>query len=74
MTPAHADPGSWTLVTAPRIHTLAGPPVEALAVLGERVVATGTAAELGGRFSFDQRVELDGVVVPGLTTPTRIPP
>ena len=59
------DPGTWTLVTAPRIHTLAGPPVTALAVLGERVVATGGVTELVGRFTFDQRVELAGTVVPG---------
>ena len=59
------NPGMWTLVTAPRIHTLAGPPVKALAVLGERVVATGGAAELDERFPFEQRIELAGTVVPG---------
>ncbi|MEO5744991.1 MAG: amidohydrolase family protein [Terracoccus sp.] len=59
------SPSTWTLVTATRIHTLAGSPVEALAVLGERVVATGGAAELAGRFTFERRVELAGTVVPG---------
>lgn len=69
MTVAPVDPSTWTLVRAPRIHTLAGEiggdPVQALAVLGERVVAVGDEAELGERFRFDQRVELDGVVVSG---------
>ncbi|MEO5980843.1 MAG: amidohydrolase [Pedococcus sp.] len=59
------DPDTWTLVTAPRIHTLAGAPVEAFAVLGERVVSTGSATELAERFTFDQRVELAGTIVPG---------
>jgi predicted amidohydrolase YtcJ len=56
---------TWTLVSAPRIHTLAGAPVEALCVLGERVVAAGSVGELTERFRFDHRVELSGVVVPG---------
>ena len=64
MTPDN-NPATWTLVTAPRIHTLAGPPVTAFVVLGERVVATGSVAELDERFTFEQRIELAGTVVPG---------
>src|SRR4051794_7524953 len=37
-TPA-AGPGTWTLVVADRIHPLAGPPVEALVLLDDRVAA-----------------------------------
>ena len=57
--------GTLTLVTALRIHTLAGATVEAFAVLGERIVATGSAAELVERFTFQQRIELTGTVIPG---------
>jgi predicted amidohydrolase YtcJ len=67
MGPADPDlgPGTWTLVVAERVHTLAGPPVEALVLLGDRVAATGDACELRDRFRPDRTVELDGVVVPG---------
>lgn len=58
-------PNDWTLITASRIHTLTGPPVEALALVKDRVIATGTAAELLDRFTFGRRVELDGPLVPG---------
>jgi predicted amidohydrolase YtcJ len=60
-----AEPGTWTLVVAERIHTFAGPPVKALLVLGDRVAAVGDPRELGDRFRPDRTVELDGVLVPG---------
>ena len=56
----------WTLVSAPRIHTGTGQPAEAMVVWGDRVVATGTVADLAGAFPVEQRVELSGYVVPGL--------
>lgn len=59
------DPGQWTLVRARTIHTLAGPPVEAMVVLGERVVATGAEDELARQFPVRREVRLDGVVLPG---------
>jgi len=57
---------TWTLLRAPRIHTLHGPAVQALVFFGDRVVAAGSAEELAARFPVDRRVELDCVVVPGL--------
>ena len=57
---------TWTLLRAPRIHTLYGPAVQALVFIGDRVVAAGSAEELAARFPVDRRVELDCVVVPGL--------
>ena len=54
------------MVRAQRIHTLNGPPAEAMIILGDRVVATGTARELAGRFRADEVMELDGVLLPGL--------
>lgn len=57
---------TWTLLRAARIHTLDGPPVEALVLVGDRVVAAGQAADLVDRFPVDRRIELDGIVVPGL--------
>ncbi len=57
---------TWTLLRAARIHTLDGPPVEALVLFGDRVVAAGKASDLVDRFPVDRRIELDGVVVPGL--------
>jgi predicted amidohydrolase YtcJ len=59
------DPGAWTLVVARRVHTLAGPPVRAVVLLGDRVAATGDPAELRERFRPGRTVELDGVVLPG---------
>jgi predicted amidohydrolase YtcJ len=56
----------WTLVRARRIHTMAGPPAEAMVLLGDRVVATGDHADLAARFPVDEAVSLDGVLVPGL--------
>ena len=44
---------------------MAGPPVPAMVVLGDRVVATGTAAELAERFPVQRQVALDGVLLPG---------
>lgn len=56
---------TWTAVRARRIHTLDGPPTEAMVLLGDRVVATGAWAELADRFRPETVVELDGVVLPG---------
>ncbi|HEU4513780.1 MAG TPA: amidohydrolase, partial [Nocardioidaceae bacterium] len=56
----------WTLVSAKRIHTGTGQPADAMVVWGERVVATGTAADLSEAFPITKRVELSGYVVPGL--------
>src|SRR3954470_3519283 len=63
-TPADG-PGTWTLVVADRIHTLAGPPVEALVLLDDRVAAGGDPRELRERFRPDRTIEVDGVLVPG---------
>src|SRR4051794_11924511 len=63
--PPTAEPGTWTLVVADRVHTLAGPPVEALVLLDGRVAAVGDPRELGDRFRPDRTVEVDGVLVPG---------
>jgi predicted amidohydrolase YtcJ len=60
-----APKGPWTLVRARRIHTMSGPAVEAMVLLAGRVVATGSFADLEGRFPVERRVDLDGVVVPG---------
>lgn len=60
-----SSPQTWRLVTARRIHTFAGPPVEALVTFGERVVATGRADRLAADFPVGEPVRLDGVVVPG---------
>jgi predicted amidohydrolase YtcJ len=60
-----AEPGTWTLVVADRIHTFAGPPVQALVLLDDRVAAAGDPAELRERFRPDRTIEVDGVVVPG---------
>jgi predicted amidohydrolase YtcJ len=54
-----------TLVRARTLHTLAGPPVEAMVTLGGRVVATGAARELAEQLPVDRTVELDGVLLPG---------
>lgn len=59
------EPARVTLVRARRLHTLAGPPTEAMVVLGERIVATGLEDDLRDRFTFDRVVRLDGVVLPG---------
>jgi predicted amidohydrolase YtcJ len=63
--PPDAGPGTWTLVVADRIHTLAGPPVQAMVLLGDRVAAVGDARELRDRFRPGSTVELDGTVLPG---------
>jgi predicted amidohydrolase YtcJ len=52
-------------VRARRIHTLDGPPTEALLCLGPRVVAAGGADDLMARYPVDDVHELDGVVLPG---------
>ncbi len=38
---AREKPATWTIVRARRIHTLDGPPADAMVLLGDRVVATG---------------------------------
>jgi predicted amidohydrolase YtcJ len=54
------------LFRARRIITLAGPAVEAIVTVGERIVASGTADELAVRFPSAKQVDFgDGVVVPG---------
>jgi predicted amidohydrolase YtcJ len=63
--PPAAEPGTWTLVVADRIHTLAGPPVRAMVLLDDRVAAVGDPRELGDRFRPGRTVEVDGVLVPG---------
>lgn len=63
---AREKPATWTIVRARRIHTLDGPPADAMVLLGDRVVATGDWSELADRFPADNVVELDGVVLPGL--------
>lgn len=60
------ETAKWTLVRARRIHTMAGPPVEAMVLLGDRVVAAGDHADLAGRFPVEETVSLDGVLIPGL--------
>jgi predicted amidohydrolase YtcJ len=57
----------WTLVRARRIHTLTGPPAEAMVLLGDRIVATGDHRDLAARFPVDDAVNLDGVLIPGLS-------
>lgn len=59
------EPAEWTLVRARAIHPLSGPAAEAMVVLGERVVATGSEAELVRQFPVHREVRLDGVVLPG---------
>lgn len=56
------------IVAARRVHTMTGPPVTALAAVGERVVALGELAGLRDRFPGAEVVDLgDAVVVPGLS-------
>lgn len=50
-----------TVFRAARIHTMDGPPVEALAVEGGKIVARGDLADMPAW----SRIDLDGVVVPG---------
>jgi predicted amidohydrolase YtcJ len=61
-----AEEVSWTLVRARTIHTLSGPPVEAMMLLGNRVVATGAYDELDAQFPVERTVSLRGVLIPGL--------
>ena len=63
--PQLSGQAEWTLVRAGAVHTLAGAPVEAMVVLGERVVATGSERELIRQFPVQRLVRLDGVVLPG---------
>lgn len=63
MTPVTAQ---WTLVRARKIQTMAGPPAEAMVLLGDRVVATGDYRDLAAHFPVDEAVSLDGVLIPGL--------
>ena len=58
-------PAQWTLVRARQLHTLAGPPVEAMVLLGDRVVATGRGRDLADQFPIQRTIRLDGVVLPG---------
>lgn len=58
-------PAQWTLVWARQLHTLAGPPVEAMVLLGDRVVATGRGRDLADQFPIQRTIRLDGVVLPG---------
>ncbi|MFC4949646.1 amidohydrolase [Pseudonocardia sp. GCM10023141] len=54
------------IVTGPRILPLDGTAPEALAVDGDRVVASGSRAELRSRFAGAEQVDLDGaLLVPG---------
>lgn len=62
---AAQGPAQWTLVRARQIHTLAGPPAEAMVLLGERVVAAGRERDLAEQFPIDRTIRLDGVVLPG---------
>jgi predicted amidohydrolase YtcJ len=62
---AAQGPAQWTLVRARQIHTLAGPPAEAMVLLGERVVAAGPERDLAEQFPIDRTIRLDGVVLPG---------
>ena len=62
---ASQGPAQWTLVRARQIHTLAGPPAEAMVLLGERVVAAGRERDLAEQFPIDRTIRLDGVVLPG---------
>lgn len=54
-----------TVVQAQRIHTMVGPPVDAVVISGGRVIAAGNAEDLCRRFDHGHVVDLDGVVVPG---------
>lgn len=54
-----------TLVRARRIHTLEGPPVDAMIVSGGRVLATGPAHDLQDHPGLRDVVSLDGVLLPG---------
>lgn len=58
-------PAQWTLVWARQLHTLDGPPVEAMVLLGDRVVATGRGRDLADQFPIQRTIRLDGVVLPG---------
>lgn len=62
---ATRGPAQWTLVRARQLHTLAGPPAEAMVLLGERVVAAGRERDLAEQFPIDRTIRLDGVVLPG---------
>lgn len=55
-----------TIYSARRIISMTGQEPEAFAVLGEHIIATGSAGELAVRFPSAQRVDFgDGAVVPG---------
>ncbi|WP_166354022.1 amidohydrolase [Phytoactinopolyspora limicola] len=55
------------IVRARRIITMTDEQPEALVMLGERIVATGAAADLAGRFPGAERIDVGpAVVVPGL--------
>lgn len=45
---------------------MAGPPTEAMVLLGDRVVATGDHRDLAAHFPVDEAVDLAGVLIPGL--------
>ena len=61
-----APTADLTLVRARTIHTLAGSEAEAMLVSDQgRVVATGDLGDLAGHPGVADRVELDGVLLPG---------
>ncbi len=54
------------LVTARKIHTGTREVVRGMVVWGEQIVATGAPEELAAQYPITDRVDLDGVVIPGL--------
>lgn len=53
------------LLRARRVHTMTGPPVEAVAISDGRVTGTGTADDLRDRFPITSESALEGVLLPG---------
>jgi predicted amidohydrolase YtcJ len=58
-------PARWRLIRARTVHTLAGPPAEAVLALGDWVVATGAERDLKRQYPVEETVRLDGVLLPG---------
>jgi predicted amidohydrolase YtcJ len=64
---ASAGNAGRMIVCARRIVTMTAHEPQAFTILGERIVATGTVAELRARFPADEVVDFgDAVIVPGL--------